>query len=275
MRAAAAMEPSGDPLVRPRLRRWVEPMKRITVGLATSVLIAVTAGALLTSARVEAADGDGLNNFFQQLFAPAQPTFSPPPSPQAAPASTSPDGSFGRWQGRRRLDRGDVAHRDRSRAQEAAKKLKTRYASLPKAGLSAEDQKLKAADDRAAELAKAGEIQAALLHDSTLRAGDIVITPEGPKVFVGRERERHRVADFEDVVRSRRIDDKTRRLLVAMVAPPGAITADEARKLAKLRRPELAGQEAVLVTGSTRTSPRVISTALSAPSRAQTGGQAR
>ncbi|WP_245524153.1 hypothetical protein [Methylobacterium nonmethylotrophicum] len=96
--------------------------------------------------------------------------------------------------------------------------------------------KPKLADSKAAMLAKAGDPGSALLHDATLRKGDIVILADGPKVFTGKAAEQHRTSEFEDASRSSALDRKTRQLLAAMVRPVGAMPADEARKyLAKLR----------------------------------------
>ncbi|GJE28805.1 hypothetical protein [Methylobacterium organophilum] len=80
---------------------------------------------------------------------------------------------------------------------------------------------------------------AAIMKDETLRPGDIVVLPTGPKVFTGAAStgKRHRAADFEDVRQSRSVDKKTRALLLAMMVPHGAMPAAEARKyLAKARK---------------------------------------
>lgn len=251
-------------------------MRRNAVRIgAFALALCITGGVLLTSAQVRAAEGEGLASLFQQLFAP-QPAYTPPPPAAASPADTPLDGSYGRWQGRRPRAAGqDAIRSNRLRAQEAAKQLRTRYASLPKPEkLSGE--KAKRLDERSAKLAKAGDVQAALLQDSTLRSGDIVITAAGPKVFVGREGERHRAGDFEEAGQSRRIDEKTRRLLVSMVAPRGSLGSDEARRLmAKLRRRAAEGQEVALVSRTATSPPRVISTALSQPSKQDIVAQSR
>jgi hypothetical protein len=79
---------------------------------------------------------------------------------------------------------------------------------------------------------------AALIHDASLRKGDIVITPSGIKVSIGPRGKQHAAGEFELVSRSSAVDRRTRKLLAAMVAPSGALPADEARKLmATLQRP--------------------------------------
>jgi hypothetical protein len=43
------------------------------------------------------------------------------------------------------------------------------------------------------------EIVASILNDSTLRRGDIVVFPTGPRVFKGTPKRSHGMADFEDL----------------------------------------------------------------------------
>jgi hypothetical protein len=61
-----------------------------------------------------------------------------------------------------------------------------------------------------------GDPVAALLKDPTLRRGDIVVLPDGPKVFKGGRTTPHRLSDFEDVRRTKLVGEKTRRQLTAM-----------------------------------------------------------
>jgi hypothetical protein len=57
-------------------------------------------------------------------------------------------------------------------------------------------------------------------------------------LFTGKTEERHATSDFESASRSSAVECKTRKLLAAMVAPHGALPADEVRKLvAKLHQP--------------------------------------
>jgi len=74
------------------------------------------------------------------------------------------------------------------------------------------------------------------MHGAILRRGDIVITADGAKVFTGKAQEHHAGSEFEPVSRSKAVSRKTRSLLAAMVAPRGALPANEAAKaMAKLR----------------------------------------
>src|SRR5215207_9247245 len=57
---------------------------------------------------------------------------------------------------------------------------------------------------------------AALMKDPTLRRGDVVVLPDGPKVFKGGRTTPHRLSDFEDVRRTKLVGEKTRRQLTAM-----------------------------------------------------------
>lgn len=60
-----------------------------------------------------------------------------------------------------------------------------------------------------------GDPVAALMNDPTLRNGDIVVFPEGPRVFRGGSAP-HRQADFEDLSRSRAISAGVRSRILAM-----------------------------------------------------------
>jgi hypothetical protein len=57
---------------------------------------------------------------------------------------------------------------------------------------------------------------AALLNDSTLRHGDVVMFPDGPRVFRGASGGRHRVEDFVRVARSGDVASASRKTLLAM-----------------------------------------------------------
>jgi hypothetical protein len=58
-----------------------------------------------------------------------------------------------------------------------------------------------------------------LLADSTLRAGDMVMFPDGLRVFAGRPGSQHTLADFEPVVRARKTVPSATRKLVATYRP--------------------------------------------------------
>jgi hypothetical protein len=55
----------------------------------------------------------------------------------------------------------------------------------------------------------------ALMLDTTLVAGDVVMTPEGMRTFVGTKAP-HRASDFIDISKSRLISQNQRRQLMAM-----------------------------------------------------------
>ena len=67
-----------------------------------------------------------------------------------------------------------------------------------------------------------GDPIAALMKDPTLRRGDIVVLPDGPKVFKGGRTTPYRLSDFEDIRRTKLVGEKTRRQLTAM--PVQALT---------------------------------------------------
>lgn len=58
-----------------------------------------------------------------------------------------------------------------------------------------------------------------LLADSTLRRGDIVVFPDGPRVFNGDHGARHSLADFEPVARAADLVPASTRKLVSALKP--------------------------------------------------------
>jgi hypothetical protein len=166
------------------------PHQTLPAARLRALLLAMTSGCLLiaSGAGARAADGDGLD-FFRQIFSgPASN-----PAPVAQPYVVQPyDAPV-----RQRLTR-----RNRLPAHaRAALRGKTRYVALPKA-----EAKPEKADTKPLALAvsplKSLDARTALLRDPTLRPGDIVIMPEGPRVFRGDpDTDKHRMADFQDVTR--------------------------------------------------------------------------
>ena len=196
-------------------------------GRRFALVLASSAFILSTVAGVHAQEG-GLGGLFQQLFAPRQ----------AAPAPAPVVPAYGG---------GEVNERYRWRRHRSASERsrpKVRYAALPKAALPKDGGDGISGKQPVDSKAIAANPTGALLRDETLRPGDIVVMPSGPKVFMGRhdrgrgaKAARHRMSDFDDVKQSRTVDAKTRRQLMAMMLPHGAMPADEARKvLAKARR---------------------------------------
>ena len=70
----------------------------------------------------------------------------------------------------------------------------------------------------------------ALLADGTLRRGDIVMFPDGPRVFVGRPRGQHALEDFEPVSPDTKALPQSTRKLLAQMRPGwhGAWAAEDA-----------------------------------------------
>ena len=213
------------------------------------MLLALGASSLVfgSAVHVQAADEGGLGGLFQQLFSP-QSASAPQPTPAQAvqPSYGQAESGHGARQSEYRSGRRawrQSARQQQLRDLQAQVKPKVRYTALPKAEkVSAISEKASQRSAGTTEVWKyAGNPDAALLHDSTLRKGGIVITTAGPKVFAGKAGERHAAGEFEPASRSSAVDRKTRKLLATMVAPHGALPADEARKLmAKL--PPSSGQ---------------------------------
>jgi len=71
----------------------------------------------------------------------------------------------------------------------------------------------------------------AILRDSTLRVGDVVMFPEGPKVFRGQAHfPPWSDADFVDLSQARGMSERSRQSLLALVGRPGSLS-DDAQKV--------------------------------------------
>jgi hypothetical protein len=196
----------------------------LTLTLAVLVLAAVPSG----TATAQFFDP------FSQFFAPQAPAYAPQYAPQApvySPPAVSRRGP--RYSRRSRTERVWVperapvrAARDPDRVRHARVPIRIRHASLPD---SAPVPKRRASEAASAQekvrvegkpkLVPQGPIQdpvAALLNDATLRRGDVVVLPDGPRVFKGKASTPHRLSDFEDVRRTKLVGAKTRRQLTAL-----------------------------------------------------------
>ena len=76
---------------------------------------------------------------------------------------------------------------------------------------------------------------ATLLRDPTLRKGDIVMFPDGPRVFTGDHGTRHAMADFVSASRSKTMAKSTRKILASLpVGENSAWSADTAGATGRL-----------------------------------------
>ncbi|CAO4154084.1 hypothetical protein [Methylorubrum extorquens] len=210
---------------------------------ARHAVLALTASGLVLASAVhaQAAGESDFGGLFQQLFSPQPTPAAQPIAPSVDQTSSSGQLNSGPGLTRRAKGRWDERQSDRRRQlkePQAQVKPKVRYASLPKPAKVAAPTDKPQPSGASLDLREyAGNPDAAFMHDSTLRKGDIVITTSGPKVFKGKTGERHAAAEFEPAGRSSAVDRKTRKLLAAMVTPYGALPAYEADKLlAKQRR---------------------------------------
>jgi hypothetical protein len=80
------------------------------------------------------------------------------------------------------------------------------------------------------------ELVSSFMSDSTLERGDIVVFPDGPKVFRGRGGAPHRLADFEDLRNSRLVSRSTRQTVLAKTGPDDE-TIEVAERSAGPKRP--------------------------------------
>lgn len=86
---------------------------------------------------------------------------------------------------------------------------------------------------------RAGEIDnpfPALLADGTLRPGDMVMFPDGLRVFTGRVGSRHKVSDFTPVAQAGKVLSRATRKLVSNLHPGENVawSADAAKSRGKL-----------------------------------------
>ncbi|BCM85993.1 hypothetical protein NS228_15405 [Methylobacterium indicum] len=210
-----------------------------------AILLTVTSGCLLiaSQAGARAADGDGLD-FLRQIFNPP-PAYAP--APVAQPSVVQPYDAPIRQR---------VSRRNRLAVQAKALRGRTRYVALPKAEVKPEKADTKPLAIAVSPL-KNLDARTALMRDPTLRSGDIVIMPEGPRVFHGDSgTDRHKMSDFQDVNRPGVVASKTRKELLAMTAPIGALPADAARRL--MARYQKAGPATEAVTRAEATLTRVV-----------------
>jgi hypothetical protein len=201
---------------------------------ARCILLNLAAAGLIlgTVAHVQAADEGGLGGLLQQLFSP-HPAPVSQPTPTPAVQATVGGREYGSY---RRHAWWPSARRYRREEMQARARPKMRYAALPQAEkVHRAVEKPKPTTVQSAVWSYARDPDGALMHDATLRKGDIVITTDGAKVFTGKAQEQHAGGEFEPVSRSKAVSRKTRSLLAAMVAPRGALPANEAAKaMAKL-----------------------------------------
>lgn len=182
-----------------------------------ALLLAMTSGCLLIASSAGArAENDGLD-FLRQMFGGP----SAAPAPVAQPYVAQPYDAPIRQRATRR---------NRLAVQAKALRGRTRYVALPKAEVKPAKE-VKPLQLSVSPL-KSLDARTALLRDPTLRPGDIVIMPEGPRVFHGTpDSDKHKMSDFQDVNRPGVVAAKTRKELLAMTAPIGALPADAARRL--------------------------------------------
>jgi len=199
-------------------------------------VVLVSGSALIsTAAAVHAQDGNFLDQLFgvrraPEVVAPVQPAV------QAGPTER-----FNAYRAKRHA--------------RSLQRPRTRYVALPA------DPEAITGKQPVDSKAIAANPTAALLKDETLRPGDIVVLPSGPKVYTGDAGKKRRVSDFEDVRHSASVDTKTRALLLSMMVPVGALPADEARRtMAKLRklRPAPDASPAIFEAHNAVTGNRVI-----------------
>jgi hypothetical protein len=89
----------------------------------------------------------------------------------------------------------------------------------------------------------------AVLSDPTLRPGDIVMFPDGPKVFAGTTGSSHKLSSFQDIGASRLVSKSTRSIVTALAPKAPATRVGQELRLLQVTKAS-AGQQA--------DSPRVV-----------------
>ena len=117
----------------------------------------------------------------------------------------------------------DHGRLERLRDERRTTAVPAEFASLPRAAEPVRPKQ----SDTAANLG--GRAMTLIFSDPTLRPGDIVVFPDGPKVFRGAPGKRHARADFQDIDRSGVVPKDLRRAVVALTRRPGT-PAQEARR---------------------------------------------
>jgi len=98
------------------------------------------------------------------------------------------------------------------------------------------------------------ELVAKVLDDPTLRRGDVVVLPDGVKVFKGGRSTPYRLSDFDDVRSSKLLGGKTRQALMGLrlQAPPARFSSEATTAAADQSTETTPSDKAltVVVTGS-------------------------
>ena len=234
--------------------RWDTGRK--AVALTTAALIAVVPN---VGSTLQAADDAGIHAFFAAESSRAAPRGEPLPVTRSLPVPfTRPAPPLAaREVASRRLPPREVAERriPIAVAMRIPPSARTRFASLPGTGDSSKARKPRVESDQPADHRRAtkpasqlgtSDPVAALLQDKTLRAGDIVMLPDGPKVFQGDEgRSSHKWSSFESVETSRLLPKPTRKMILALAKPAANPSRESAAYLPQTSAAETGEQQQV------------------------------
>jgi len=115
-------------------------------------------------------------------------------------------------------------------------------------GLVAARRPAMPAEAKPARITPDAELVAELMADPTLRRGDVVVFPDGPRVYKGQRDSSRGLRDFEPVQVSRLVDESTRNTVLAATGSAKSRVAVTASKLALPSRDLQPG--AATVTGA-------------------------
>lgn len=104
------------------------------------------------------------------------------------------------------------------------------------------------AEAKPARVTPDADLVASLMADPTLRRGDVVVFPDGPRVYRGERGSSRRLRDFEPVQASRLVDESTRRTVLAGTRSTTAQVAVSASRIHRSDRD--LRPDAVAITGA-------------------------
>lgn len=221
------------------VRRSAAPERAFGFKRSSACALAVLALLCPSAAGLVHAEDAGIRDFLSSEGGGRRAAPAARPAPSAAPARPA----LARSAPVRSpvLPRFEVAQPRRSPAPPAVRKPpRTAFASLPQ---PAARERVRAEPAQVSRpkrvfVPAASDPVAAILNDSTLRRGDIVMFPEGPRVFTGSGRAPFKRSAFEPIQRSNVLSNAERRSLLGRAVVAGAAGTRPAR-VAAAPDPEL------------------------------------
>ena len=210
-----------------RMARWGAFRK--AVALTTAGLLAASPSMI---GSVHARDDAGIHAFFASEARPATSAAALPPRPTATPAHQG----MLPFASKRTL----IRSQPREAVVRLPPKTRARFAALPRSEEQAKARqpamkpvRLESDEPAGKQPSKPsyeGDPVSALLADKTLRAGDIVVVEDGPKVFKGdKGGKAHLWSSFEEGQSSKLLSKSDRKLVASLTKSPSSPGKEPAR----------------------------------------------